>query len=95
MRTENEPQKALHEAVCEASEQENRAVAAVRLILGKICSFESSDRHRRGHDLQKNAKPKKSEAKIDQMKQHDRSKVGRSEGKSAQKLRLSRCQQRR
>ena len=95
MRTQNEPQKALHEAVCEASEQENRAVAAVRLILGKICSFESSDRHRRGHDLQKNAKPKKSDAKIDQMKQHDRSKVGRSGPKSAQKLRLSRCQQRR
>ena len=95
MRPQNEPQKALHEAVCEASEQENRAVAAVRLILGKICSFESSDRHRRGHDLQKNAKPKKSEAKIDQMKQHDRSKVGRSEGKSAQELRFSGCQQRR
>ena len=59
MKLQNEPQKALHEAVCEASEQENRAVAAVRLILGKICSFDSSDPHRRGHDLQKNAKPKK------------------------------------
>ena len=95
MRPQNEPQKALHEAVCEASEHENRAVAAVRLILGKICSFESSDRHRRGHDLPKNVKPKKSEAKIDHMKQHDRSKVGRSGPKSAQKLRLPRCQQRR
>ena len=95
MKPQNEPQKALHEAVCEASEQENRAVAAVRLILGKICSFESSARHRRGHDLQTNAKPKKSEAKSDQMKQHDRSKVGRSGPKSAQELRLSRCQQRR
>ena len=59
MRPQNEPQKALHEAVCEASEQENRAVAAVRLFLGKICPFESSDRHRRGHDLQKNAKQEK------------------------------------
>ena len=54
MRHQNELQKALHEAVCEASDRTNRAVAAVRLILGKICSFESSDRHRRGHDLQKN-----------------------------------------
>ena len=92
MRPQNELQKALHEAVSEASEQENRAVAAVRLILGKICSFESSYRHRRGHDLQKNAKPKKSDAKIDQMKQHDRSKVGRSGPKSAQTLCLSVCQ---
>ena len=59
MRHQNELQKALHEAVCEASDRINRAVAAVRLILGKICSFESSDRHRRGHDLQKNTKQKK------------------------------------
>ena len=55
MRPKNDPQKALHEAVCEASEQQNRAVAAVRLILGKICSFESSDRYQRVYDLQKNA----------------------------------------
>ena len=81
MRPQNEPQKTLHEAVCEASEQENRAVAAVRLIFGKICSFESSDRHRRGDNLQTNPYQKKSDAKIDQMKQHDHSKVGRSEGK--------------
>ena len=94
MKPQNEPQKALHEALCEASEQENRAVAAVRLILGKICSFESSDRHRRGHDLQKNAKLKKSEAKSDQMKQHDRSKVGRSGPKSAQTLCFSVCERR-
>ena len=59
MRPQSEPQKALHEAVCEASEQQNRAVAAVRVISGKICSFESSDRHRRGHDLQKDAQQKK------------------------------------
>ena len=58
MKPQNEPQKALHEAVCEASEQENRAVAAVRLILGKICSFESSDRHRRSHDLKKKCETK-------------------------------------
>ena len=31
-RLQNEPQKALHEAVCEASERRNRAVAAVALI---------------------------------------------------------------
>ena len=55
MRPQNEPQKALHEAVCEASEQENRAVAAVRLILGKICSFESSDRSKAGQSEGKSA----------------------------------------
>ena len=94
-RPQNEPQKALHEAVCEASERRNRAVAAVALILGKICSFESPDRHRRGHDLQKKAQQKKRAAKIDMMTTHDRSKVGRSEPKSAQTLRLSMCQRRR
>ena len=59
MRSQNEPQKALHEVVSEASEQENRAVATVRLILGKICSFESSDRHRRGSQFAKKCLTKK------------------------------------
>ena len=44
---------------------------------------------------QKNVKQKKSDTKIDQTKQHDRSKVGRSEAKSAPTLRFSMCEQRR
>ena len=95
MRAQSELQRALHEAVCEASERRNRAVAAVVLIFGNICSFESPDRHQRGHDLQKNAKPENGDAKIDRIKQHDRSKVGRSEAKSAQTLRFSMCERRR
>ena len=95
MRPQNEPQKALHVAVCEASEQQNRAVAAVRLILGKTCSFESSDRHRRGSRFAKKCERNKSDAKLDMMEKHDRSKVGRSEAKSAQTQRFSMCERRR
>ena len=90
MRHQDELQKALHEAVCEASDRKNRAVAAVRLISGKICSFESSDRHRRGHDLKK-TRNKKSDAKIDRTNKNMT--APRSAGRRPKVLRsyVSRC----
>ena len=70
------------------------ALAVVGLISGKNRSFESSDRHRRGARFAKKCETKKNDANIDLIKKRDRSKVGRSEAKSAHTPRFSMCEQR-